>query len=156
MSRVKSLRFVLSRLKRQHLQRQIVAAQRDRVNQVFIHIPKCGGTSLTQALGQRIKLHDTAVERYNKLGAARWEDVYSFSVVRHPFDRTVSFYTFHSQTAHGAGRLGGLSLNDWVRAVLRDRTIWKSAPTGLWRPATTGFRTQAGTSWLTTSSGSKV
>lgn len=133
-----TLRSKLSRYKREYLQSRVVADQRRRIDFAFIHIPKCGGTSVTQAMGQRIKLHDTARERRDKLGHDRWNAIYRFSFVRHPYERAVSFYSFHQKTAHGKSRVGDFDLNDWVRAALRDHTlsstVWASrlAPCHTW------------------------
>ncbi|MDJ1009697.1 MAG: sulfotransferase family 2 domain-containing protein [Paracoccaceae bacterium] len=115
---VRSFRLRLSRIKRRWLQARVIAEQRHYKDFAFIHIPKCGGTSLTEALGQAIKLHDTARERRAKLGAERWDAMYTFSLVRHPYERTISYYSFHQRTSYRAKRVGELSLNDWVREAL--------------------------------------
>ena len=98
--RIGLLRLKLSSYKCQWLQSRVVADQRRKVDFAFIHIPKCGGTSITRAIGQRIKLHDTARERRDKLGINRWNEIYTFSIVRHPYERTLSFYTFTKKTMY--------------------------------------------------------
>jgi hypothetical protein len=131
------LRVKLSGYKRRWLQSRVIANQRHTVDFAFIHVPKCGGTSVTSAIGQRIKLHDTARERRDKLGVDRWNEIYTFSIVRHAYDRTLSYYKFIKNTMY-AHRLGGLSLNDWVRAALRDKNIFPTvasrdlAPCSIW------------------------
>lgn len=122
-SKISALRLTLSKYKRRYLQSRVVADQRRKVDFAFIHVPKCGGTSITRAIGQRIKLHDTALERRDKLGIDRWNAIYTFSVVRHPYERALSFYFFSRNTMYAQSRVGALSLNDWVRAALRDRLI---------------------------------
>lgn len=72
-------------------------------NCVFIHIPKCGGTSIThQVFGQRVG-HFTASEIKNKM-QNKFNEYYSFSVTRHPLDRLYSAYTFVKNDGgqHGA------------------------------------------------------
>ena len=118
-----AFRLKLSGFKRRYLQQKVVEDQRKKLNYAFIHIPKCGGTSLTRALNQRIKVHDTALERQKKLGGTRWREIYTFSVVRHPYDRTVSYYNFILKTHFAEQRVQGLDLNDWVKAALQDQSV---------------------------------
>ena len=61
---------------------------------VFIHIPKCGGTSVERALGIPFVNHDTALERRKRLGTEAWAQRYKFAVVRHPYDRVVSLFFY--------------------------------------------------------------
>lgn len=117
------LRQKLSGYKRRWLQSRVIANQRRKTDFAFIHIPKCGGTSVTHAIGQKIKLHDMAYERRDKLGVERWNQIYTFSIVRHPYERTLSFYAFTKKTMFAQKRIGDLELNDWVRAALRDKLI---------------------------------
>lgn len=147
MAEVSALRQRLSKYKRVYLQSRVIAAQRRRINFAFIHVPKCGGTSITQAIGQRIKLHDTAVERRHKLGHDRWNSIYSFSIVRHPYDRALSYYFFTKNTAYAESRLANLELNDWVRAALRDKTLGNHTPYRQLAPCY---------SWLTDKEGSVI
>ncbi len=66
---------------------------------VFIHIPKCGGTSVERALGLAVLNHDTARERFRSLGEKRWRNRLTFSVVRNPYTRLASsfFYLHHPE-----------------------------------------------------------
>lgn len=116
------LRLRLSKYKRKFLERRVISLQKRSGKFVFIHIPKCGGTSLTEAIGQSIKLHDTATERRDKLGQERWDQLYKFSTVRHPYDRVASFYSFSKNTHYvRQSQIGELELSDWVRAAFRDK-----------------------------------
>jgi chondroitin 4-sulfotransferase 11 len=86
----------------------------------FIHINKCGGTSVEQVLNIP-KIHDTALQRRDLLGANRWEKLTSFSIVRHPHARVKSLYRYRiktNQTGMGDGHIG---LNDWIRAVFAEQ-----------------------------------
>lgn len=86
----------------------------------FIHINKCGGTSVEQALNIP-KIHDTALQRRDLLGANRWEKMTTFSIVRHPHTRVKSLYRYRvktNQTGMGDGHIG---LNDWIRAVFAEQ-----------------------------------
>lgn len=61
---------------------------------VFIHINKCGGTSLERALGIPFLDHDMAVERRAFLGEKEWGRRFKLSLVRHPYDRVISHYLY--------------------------------------------------------------
>jgi hypothetical protein len=81
---------------------------------VFIHINKCGGTSIEAALGIPKKIHDTAVRRREMIGGARWDACFTFSFVRHPFARVSSDY--HHRVATNQNGLGEnpIGFNAWI------------------------------------------
>ena len=88
---------------------------------VFIHINKCGGTSVEAALGIP-KLHDTARLRRLKIGRRRWEKAFTFALVRHPYSRLISFYKYRARyNQTGLRDERPLDLNAWIRATLADR-----------------------------------
>lgn len=64
---------------------------------LFIHNPKCGGTSIKEALGLALDEEKTD-HRYpwEMVSAEEWERVYSIVCVRHPFDRLYSSYRYHT------------------------------------------------------------
>ena len=78
----------------------------------FIHINKCGGTSITNAIGQKYKLHDLAIERRIYLGH-KWEKAFNFSVVRNPYSRIVSLYNYQIKNNYINQNIK-LSLYDWI------------------------------------------
>ena len=87
---------------------------------VFVHLHKCGGTSIERALDQEtewndvilgstkygekiqnvyekkfgIYKHSSAAEIKHLVGEMLWDEYFTFSVVRHPIDRMVSFYEY--------------------------------------------------------------
>ncbi len=75
-------------------------------NALFIHIPKCAGTSIQKALlgwnfmefDDEHKLwaqHATASEiKKYYLSEQEWEKLFTFAFVRNPFDRAVSSYNY--------------------------------------------------------------
>lgn len=87
----------------------------------FIHINKCGGTSIESALGIPIKIHDTALERRRKLGSRRWEAAFTFALVRHPYSRALSLYAYRMRINRtGLGR-NPIPLNDWIRRTFGEK-----------------------------------
>jgi len=61
---------------------------------VFIHINKCGGTSMERALGIPLLNHDSAIERREVLGEQVWQQRYKFALVRNPYDRIDSLFRY--------------------------------------------------------------
>lgn len=104
------------RVKRTYLAQQAASGR-----YCFIHINKCGGTSVEKALGIPVKIHDTALERRAVVGEARWNEMASFSIVRHPYDRLCSDYRYRIKTNQSGMAERPIALNNWIVRVLRDR-----------------------------------
>lgn len=81
----------------------------------FVHINKCGGTSVEKALGIHVKNHDTALQHRERVGMVAWENMFTFSVVRHPYDKVCSHYRYRVKTNQTGLADGHLSLDDWVK-----------------------------------------
>jgi len=86
----------------------------------FIHINKCGGTSVEAALGLP-KIHDTARQRRDKIGVARLERITSFALVRCPYDKVASHYRYRVKTNQTGLGNGIPNLNEWVRRAYGER-----------------------------------
>ncbi len=72
---------------------------------IFIHIPKAGGTSVAGQLYGKRAGHSTAAQFMEIMGEDTFRSIFSFSVVRNPYDRIVSAYHFARQ---GGGSEGGI------------------------------------------------
>ena len=64
----------------------------------FIHIPKTGGKSFleylkTQGLGYKYNLHNPISELWDRGN----NELYNITLVRHPYDRVLSFYSFYKK-----------------------------------------------------------
>ncbi len=69
---------------------------------IFVHIPRCGGTSIRSALAApehfktaiptAAKSHDTAAQAREIIGQDAWDRAWTFTVVRNPWDRLISLY----------------------------------------------------------------
>jgi len=62
---------------------------------IFIHIPKCGGTSLARSLGFNFSTyHTTIVEAKERINPLLYKYFFKFAVIREPIDRFVSLYSY--------------------------------------------------------------
>lgn len=83
----------------------------------FIHINKCGGTSVCKALGLPTH-HLTAKIRRDQIGARNWQETPSFSMVRNPYSRLTSLYRYRVARNHPTMQGGQLGLNEWVQRAI--------------------------------------
>lgn len=70
---------------------------------IFIHIPKTGGHSvdkffLNKNMVDDTKWHCTGNQIFNFLGEDKWQQYKTFTIVRNPWDRMVSEYSWQAQT----------------------------------------------------------
>tara|TARA_A100001037_G_C15106713_1_gene616818 strand:+ start:1065 stop:1700 length:636 start_codon:yes stop_codon:yes gene_type:complete len=85
---------------------------------IFIHVPKCAGTSIKRALypycdeydqflgghpnvpeeNSEVHKHSTALEVKRFATRERWDEYFTFSFVRNPFSRMVSLYKWWQKT----------------------------------------------------------
>lgn len=72
---------------------------------VFVHVPRAGGTSIANSVLGRRAGHFKAEEIRSIMGDKEFREMFSFAVVRNPFDRLVSAYHYASQ---GGGVDGGI------------------------------------------------
>lgn len=94
---------------------------------IFLHVPKCAGTSVAQALAEHLAWNDVqlgatplgeaAVEGYRAqfglskhctareirlvVGKELWGRYFTFAIVRHPFRRQLSLYTYLKRLVDG-------------------------------------------------------
>lgn len=105
-----------------HLRRaDFVIRQRLAGQYVFIHINKCGGTSVEAALKIPVKLHDMARVRRMKIGRRRWEEAFTFALIRHPYERVASLHKFRIRTNQTGLGDRPIELNAWVRAAFAEK-----------------------------------
>jgi len=87
----------------------------------FIHIGKCGGTSIEHFLNIP-KTHDSAAQRISKIGIKRWEENFTFALVRNPYSRVVSYYKWYFRK-YSSIYEEYPSLNDWIKVAFEDEYI---------------------------------
>ena len=86
---------------------------------VFIHIDKTGGTSLSHVLGLLpFKSHFTVRQVQNLIGLD-WHNVFTFSIVRNPYDRVVSQFEFRKKRDDFHIKTNNISFDDWVKSTYK-------------------------------------
>ncbi len=111
---------MISRVKREILHHIFWYQQKKHHKYSFIHINKCGGTSIEAALALP-KTHDTAYFRREKLGNETWSKLITFAVVRHPYSRILSDYNFRVKTNQNNLQTKKVTFDEWIKKTIIDR-----------------------------------
>lgn len=84
-----------------------------------MHVPRTGGTAVRHALdiAQRKREHWRSVYWREQFGVQAWRELFTFTIVRNPFDRLVSLCAFLHRSSPGA--LDVDTFRAWVRAGAR-------------------------------------
>ncbi|QDO93960.1 sulfotransferase family protein [Formosa sediminum] len=86
-------------------------------NFVFIHIAKTGGTSVVSITGKAYRKHLTAKQVIKHIGQKKWDNAYTFAIVRNPWDKVVSQYKFRTKTNKSRMADHPIAFKDWVQKV---------------------------------------
>ena len=84
---------------------------------VFVHINKCGGTSVERALGVPFLNHRTAEEHRTLIGQKRFDERYRFTVVRNPYERMHSLFLYRHKTLDGPLEYRQQRFREWLEEV---------------------------------------
>lgn len=96
------------------------------VDFVFVHINKCGGTSMERALGLPFINHATALEHRSVLGERRWSNRFVFSLVRNPYFRLASMYLYQSSAQSCKVSTGDFTR--WLEEIARRNRLGIAGP----------------------------
>jgi hypothetical protein len=81
---------------------------------IFIHINKTGGSSIEKALNLPFE-HLTATEKIKQVGIEKWQQKFTFSFVRNPYDKVCSHYRYRVKTNQTKLKENPLSFAKWVQ-----------------------------------------
>ncbi len=97
------------------LQKQYKKLRQDHIdNFIFIHINKTGGSSVAKALNLSLQ-HKTALEKIAQVGSNKWNKVYTFTIVRNPWDKVVSHFHYRIKTNQTNLKNKPIDFKDWVK-----------------------------------------
>lgn len=82
---------------------------------MFIHILKTAGTSVINAIGQEFKLHLPVTEIIRRVGRESFENSFTFSFVRNPWDKVYSHYKYNTKTNQHQMNTKPIDFNLWVK-----------------------------------------
>ncbi|MEM7474693.1 MAG: sulfotransferase family 2 domain-containing protein [Planctomycetota bacterium] len=91
----------------------------DKLQAIFIHVPKCAGTSIL-TLFEGVYPEHVPYWKFQEKDANRFESYFKFAFVRNPWDRLVSAYEFL--------KAGGMNEGDrrWAKWALADYPDFES------------------------------
>lgn len=67
---------------------------------IFIHVPKCGGTSIEHVLQNESFVHEKHYHTSHRELNKNYNSYYKFAFVRNPYDKIVSEYKWFTNTKH--------------------------------------------------------
>ena len=93
---------------------------------IFIHIPKCGGSSVENLLGWRGTRHSTMEFYMKKYASLNLNEYYKFTFVRNPWARLVSWYIYHIKFKTSYPRY----FKEWVKTGMKSH--WNKVDGSYW------------------------
>lgn len=112
-------RLYLPRIRKKLLNRYLDAVHQGE-KPVFIHINKTAGSSIAQSLGitaGHYTLNELELAYQNRFKEPLPLEAPVYTVIRNPFDKVVSQYSYRKQTNQNNLASNPLSFRDWVEAA---------------------------------------
>lgn len=97
---------------------------------IFIHIPKCGGSSIKKILSDindKEKIHSKLQDDFNKIKEKNldFKKYFVFSMLRNPWDRVVSYYYFYKDIIKTEEKVSlyakKYDFNDWLKIIYENK-----------------------------------
>ena len=107
---------------------------------IFIHNPRCGGTSITDyfiSVGDHwdrtkheVSEHANSIDVYRAVGEEFWNSVPKIAVVRNPFDWMYSCYSYISSREDHSDHVlvSGMSFSEFCEWMMNSRQMEKYQP----------------------------
>lgn len=85
----------------------------------FVHINKTGGGSIRKVIGYTGP-HFHAREKIRQIGRAAWNEAFTFSVVRNPFDRAVALWAWRrGMPQHPMHEIAKMPFHEWAPRIFQ-------------------------------------
>ncbi len=86
----------------------------DKYKFIFVHVNRTGGTSIELHFRHRKRDHRKCSDYIKEFGVGVWNEYFTFSFVRNPWNKMLGHYMWRKQKATNTLKGDGLSFRDWV------------------------------------------